>query len=221
MISEAAACRWQPDRLRLLLLLDACEAADLAPVPVLRLHALAFLSNVLSPIWSVESYDGKILKRRGGPFYPELQKQLDRLVGLGLVAVHDVRYVEEEGKWRIEAKFSLMSGMADTIISDAQLFMDERSVSEFFRRLAFSISRIREPLEDLVKFDATWSDARTGVGDVIDFAEWRRANYSVFAARVFENLSAKGATIGRGDKLHLYMRFLERKWPGAAVRITR
>jgi hypothetical protein len=198
MISEAAACRWQPDRLRLLLLLDACEAADLAPVPVMRLHALAFLSNVLSPIWSAESYDGKILKRRGGPFYPELQRQLDRLVGLGLVAVHDVRHVEEEGKWRIEARFSLMPGMA-------------------------------QPLEDLVKFDATWSDARTGVGDVIDFAEWRRANYSAFAARMFENLSAKGATIGRGDKLHLYMRFLERKatsligaeWPDAAVRITR
>jgi hypothetical protein len=228
-MSATAECQWQPDRLRLLLLLDACEAADLTPIPVMRLHALAFLSNVLSPIWSVNSYDGKILKRRGGPFYPELQSQLDRLVGLGLVGVHDVRHIEEEGKWRIEAKFSVNPGMADTIIADAQIFVDERSVTEFFRRLAFAISRLRQPLEELVKFDATWSDPRTGAGDVIDFSEWRRANYSVFAARMFENLSAKGVKIGRGDKLNLYMRFMERKatsgagkeWPEAVNLIAR
>lgn len=110
------------DRLRLVLLLDACEAADLTPVPVMRLHALAFLANVLAPIWSVESYDGKILKRRGGPFYPELQKQLDRLVGLGFVTIHGVRHINDDGRWRLDGSFAVNTNATAHIIEAARLF---------------------------------------------------------------------------------------------------
>jgi hypothetical protein len=199
------------DRLRLILLLDACEAADLSPVPIARLHALAFLANVLAPIWSIASYDGKILKRRGGPFYPELQKQLDRLVGLYLVEISDVRHTEEDGQWRLEGSFGLNGSRSQKIIEFASNFADERNAIVFLRRLAFAASRLREPLEQLVLFDAIWSDQRTGVGDVIDFSEWKAANYSAFAAEVFGELGPSGPTIGRGDKLPLYMRYLERK----------
>lgn len=199
------------DRLRLLLLLDACEAADLSPVPIARLHALAFLANVLAPVWSIGSYDGKILKRRGGPFYPELQKELDRLVGLGFVEVTGVRHIEDEGHWRLEGAFALNISITREIIEVAKSFADERAVISFLRRLAFVVSRLRDPIEKLVEFDATWSDKRTGVGDVIDFSEWKSANYSAFAAEMFDDLGPKGPTIGRGDKLPLYMRFLERK----------
>ncbi|MHB8268620.1 hypothetical protein [Bradyrhizobium sp.] len=204
------------DRLRLILLLDACEAADLSPVPIARLHALAFLANVLAPIWSVGSYDGKILKRRGGPFYPELQKQLDRLVGLGFVEITGVRHVEDQGHWRLEGSFGLNTKRTKEIIEFAKIFAAERDAVAFLRRLAFAASRLGKPLEDLVIFDATWSDKRTGVGDVIDFSEWKSANYSAFAAEMFDELGPPGPTIGRGDKLPLYMRFLERKAHGKA-----
>jgi hypothetical protein len=202
------------DRLRLILLLDACEAADLAPVPVMRLHALAFLANVLAPIWSVRSYDGKILKRRGGPFYPELQKQLDRLVGIGFATVTDIKQVNEDGRWRLDGSFALVTVTTKQIIERAKLFAAERDAMEFLRRLAFATSRLGQPLENLVTFDATWADQRTGVGDVIDFAEWKAANYSAFAAQMFEKVTPQGLTIGRGDKLPLYLRFLELKANG-------
>jgi len=202
------------DRLRLVLLLDACEAANLTPIPVRRFHALAFLANVLAPIWSVGSYDGKILKRKGGPFYPELQKQLDRLVGLGFVAVSGVRHVNEEGQWRLEGSFGLNSSMTAEIVSTAKLFHSERASMEFLRRLAFAASRLKEPLENLVLFDVTWSDGRTGTGDVIDFSEWKAANYSAFAANTFDKVAPHGLSAGRGDKIQLYMRLLERKAHG-------
>jgi hypothetical protein len=202
------------DRLRLILLLDACEAADMAPIPVMRLHALAFLANVLAPIWSVGSYDGKILKRRGGPFYPELQKQLDRLVGLGFVTVTGVRQVNEDNQWRLDGSFALRTDTTQHIIECAKIFAAERDAIEFLRRLAFAASRLRQPLENLVRFDATWSDQRTGIGDVIDFSEWKMANYSAFAAQMFERVAPHGPTVGRGDKLPLYMRFLELKAHG-------
>jgi hypothetical protein len=202
------------DRFRLILLLDACEAADMTPIPVMRLHALAFLANVLSPIWSVQSYDGKILKRRGGPFYPELQKQLDRLVGLGFVSVTDICHVQDEGRWRLNGSFSLRSEPSNAVIDLAKSFRAERDTMEFLRRLAFAAARLKKPVEDLIQFDATWSDKRTGVGDVIDFSEWKEANYSAFTAHTFETLGPLGPTIGRGEKLPLYMRFLERKANG-------
>jgi hypothetical protein len=76
------------------------------------------------------------------------------------------------------------------------------------------VSRLKRPLEDLVQFDATWSDKRTGVGDVIDFSEWQEANYSAFAAQTFGELEPLGNTIGRGEKLPLYLRYLERRAHG-------
>src|SRR2546422_4375809 len=64
---------------RLIALLHAAEGAGLVPLRITRLHSFAYLSNVLAPVWDMAALDGKILKRRGGPFYPNMQRDLDRL----------------------------------------------------------------------------------------------------------------------------------------------
>ena len=74
-------------RIRLILLLDAAESAGLTPLPILHLHTFAYMSNVLSPVWDVPVLEGKVLKRRGNPFYTSLQYDLDRLVGMGVVLI--------------------------------------------------------------------------------------------------------------------------------------
>ncbi len=197
--------------LRLVLLLDACEAADLTPIPVSRFHALAFLANILAPVWSEHSFDGKILKRSGGPFYPDLQRELDRLVGLGIASVHNVGHVKERGRWRLEGAFALNDRRAKSVIEFSDAFESERATRDFFRRLAFASSRLKTPVEQLVFQDVTWSDQRTGTGDVIDFSEWQIANYSASAAQYFERVSPRGVRMSRGDKLQLYMHLLERR----------
>jgi hypothetical protein len=199
------------DRLRLILLLDACEAADLCPIPVMRFHALIFMSNVISPIWSLDSYDGKVLKRKGGPFYPELQRELDFLIGLGLVTIHDVGHAQTDGRWRLEGSFGLNFSATRTLLERAANFRAEREVVQFVRRLAFSVARLDLPLEQLVAFDATWSDMRTGVGDVIDFSEWRRANYTAYTVKSVNAVLPNGITGTKGDNLQIYMRYLERR----------
>lgn len=199
------------DRLRLLLLLDACEVADISPVPIMRFHALAFLANVLGPVWSLDSYEGKILKRRGGPFYPELQEQLDHLIGLGLVSIRNLGHSLIEGRWRLEGDFALNVKVTKPLLDIAASFSSERKVMTFLRRLAIAASQTDEPIEALVGFDATWSDQRTGTGDVIDFSEWRRANYSAYAIQAFEQSGSKGVSSTRGDRLQVYMRYLERR----------
>lgn len=204
------------DRLRLILLLDACEAASLTPIPVMQFHALAFLANVLSPVWSVESYDGKILKRDDGPYYPELQTELDRLIGLGLVTIRDVRYVNDSGRWRLEGAFGLNASLAQPVVEDAKEFADEREIIGFLRRLAFAVARLKAPIDQLIKFDSTWSDLRTGTGDVIDFSEWRIANYSAFTARLFDLQLPRNLPASRGDQVQLYLHLLAKRASDAA-----
>jgi hypothetical protein len=205
------------DRLRLILLLDACEAADLSPVPLARFHAIAFLANVLSPVWSVESYDGKILKRQGGPFYPALQYELDALIGIGVANIHNVRYlVETDESCRLDGTLSLNIDRSRQLISVSTRFEEEREISSFLRRLAFAASRLHRPVEDLVAYDPTWADRRTGTGDVIDFAEWSRANYSAFAAESFDGCFPNRFKTGSGEKLQLFMRLLEQRANGTS-----
>src|SRR5437016_336881 len=81
-------------RVRVIALIDAAENAGLNPIPILRLHALAYLSNVLAPVWNMPALDGKVLKRRGGPFYPALQRDLDFLVGAGVVVISGLIHVQ-------------------------------------------------------------------------------------------------------------------------------
>src|SRR5437762_5002289 len=76
-------------RARIILMLDAAERLSITPLRAIRLHAFAYLSDVLSPVWQLPSFDGKILKIDGGPYYPDLQQDIDRLVVLGLVRVSD------------------------------------------------------------------------------------------------------------------------------------
>jgi hypothetical protein len=96
-------------------------------------------------------------------------------------------------------------------VEGSRLFAAERNASIFLRRLAFAVSRLHQPLEKLVRFDATWSDRRTGVGDVIDFSEWKAANYSAFSAQMFAKAVPRKLAVSQGDEVQLYMRFLERK----------
>jgi hypothetical protein len=140
-----------------------------------------------------------------------LQRELDRLVGLGLVTVHDVGHVKERGRWRLDGSFALEDRRAKGVINFADAFETERATKEFFRRLTFASARLKAPIEQLVVEDVTWADKRTGTGDVIDFSEWQAANYSASAAQYFDRVSPRGLRLSRGDRLQLYMHLLERR----------
>src|SRR5207248_10656921 len=56
-------------RVRLIQMLDAAERLGIAPLRAARLHGFAYLADVLSPVWHLPAFDGKILKIEGGPHY--------------------------------------------------------------------------------------------------------------------------------------------------------
>lgn len=201
--------RW----IRLILLLDAAESAGLAPIQVLQLHILAYMSNVLSPVWDIPVFDGKVLKRKGGPFYPSLQSDLDRLVGMGVVIVSHISHeLDQDQRWHLEGSFRLHRVFADGILQRVRTFRDEYELSHFVKELAYALSALsNDDLGSATKEDATYADPMIDAGNVVDFAEWAKMNYSANAAQNFKHLIPGNAIATRGEMLHLYVYHLYRR----------
>ena len=203
-------------QVRLLILLSSAEEAGISPLRILRLHAFAYLSNVLAPVWKLHALDGKVLKRRGGPFYPALQRDLDRLVGIGLVKIGGLGHVQDdERRWRLEGWYRLNHEFSDAVLNCVASYEEERKLLSFIQELAFALSALSDDeLDKAVSEDATYSDPLVSFGNIVDFDEWRRKNYSANAAQRFETLLSNGAHATRGEMLHLYVRHLNRRLHG-------
>ncbi|CAB1058850.1 hypothetical protein D1BOALGB6SA_3608 [Olavius sp. associated proteobacterium Delta 1] len=198
---------------RILILLDGAEHAGLIPMGIIPFHGFEYLANVMAPVWDMPALNGKILKRKGGPFYPTLQRDLDRLVGLGMVQISNVTHVQDSPKkWRLEGKYRLNRSMAQPAIDYLHKLPDEERFSSFVSELAYAISALGEDeLERAFVEDATYSDPETSDNNVVDFDEWRRRNPSVNAANYFDELMPGGTKATVGEKLHLYVRHLRRR----------
>ncbi len=205
-------------RVRLIVLLEACREAGIDPLPTLRLHFIAYLANVLSPVWEMPSVDGSVLKRRGGPFYPDLQRDLDRLVGIGMVQVQDLRHIrlDDDDHYRLEGSYRLNQGHAKPILTFLDTLPDEAAAARFVRELVLALSALSdEEIDRAIGEDATYANPNIGDNNVIDFAEWIDTNYSAAAAEKVGNLIPTGAVVGASEKVHLYVRHLRRRLQGA------
>lgn len=198
---------------RLLLLLEAAEKAGLTPIGVAPLHAFAFLANVLAPVWQMPALDGKILKTRSGPFYPDLQQDLDRLVGLGMVEISDVGHILDLGsRWQLEARFFIRRDLAQPAVD---LLSEEwgEPILPFLVELGYALSALDGiELKNALVEDATYCDPLTSVNNVLDFDEWSKRNPSASAAVYFDNFMPAGIRATPGEKLHLYVRHLRRRY---------
>lgn len=201
-------------RVRLIILLKASAEAGMDPLPTLRLHLVAYLANVLSPVWDMPSVDGAVLKRRGGPFYPDLQRDLDRLVGLGVVRVTNLRHIrlDDNDHYRLEGSYRLNPEFAEPILNHLQSMPDEAAAAIFLRELVLALSALSdEEIDRAVTEDATYADPRVGQDNIIDFSDRSRTNYSATAAEKVGSLVPTGAVVSASEKVHLYVRHLQRR----------
>ena len=197
-------------RVRLLMLLDGAECAGIAPMRLRHLHTYAYLVNVLAPVWATSSLDGSLLKRLDGPFYPALQGDLDRLIGLGLVDISDLGHVlDEDARWRLDGRVALNLPLAGRTLDVVRTFPEERDVEVYIREIGFAVASLTAfELEKLSEQDPTYSDEMIAYGNIVDFDEWKDVNYSANAAKQFSSLYA---TSTPGELLHMYVRHLRRR----------
>ena len=206
------------------MLLDAAERAAIAPIASDRLHAFAYLADVLSPVWGLPPFDGKVLQLDGGPHYPELQEELDHLVVLGLVEVQELRYVGcGRSGARIEGNYGLyfesrhlsrlLAGLGSEGPDEA-IDSEDCRVHRFLVELAGALATLpAREIEKATSVDVTYRSK--GVGEnIIDFGSWtsdpRSDNPTWRTADRFDEFLPDDATLTGGEKLFLYADYLGR-----------
>lgn len=196
------------------MLLEAAENAGLTPISVLQLHALVYLANVLSPVWNLPPEKRIVLRKRGGPYYPEVQNEVDALVGRGIVGIEGLKHMRDvDGRWRLEGGFFLDSlDAADSITKAIRNFDDERQLFAFYRELAFAFASIAGAERgQVVEEDAIYA-VDVGEEVLIDFADWKQENYAEQAANFFDQVMPDGQPASAAQKLHLYAQHLKQRY---------
>lgn len=195
---------------RVLTLLDALAAAGLAPSSSRALHELAYLANVLAPVFDLPPLDATLLKRKSGPYYPELQQTIDRLVGRGLVEAQELRYEldEIEQRYRISASYLLRWSEVHAALNRYRELYPVEAL--FLEELAAAYSALSDAEQGHVAVgDARYADVSVDVNNVIDFGEWSSAekNFSRNAAMTF----APGMHLPPAERLYLYLDHLQQR----------
>jgi hypothetical protein len=209
-------------RARILLLLDAAERAGVAPLPTDRLHAFAFLADVLSPVWRLVAFDKVVVKATGGPFYPELQREMDRLVAAGLLEVSNISYISRpQGGARIVGCYGLRfaSPHLETLLSQLgarsgkdALDPHDSQIHEFLVELAGALARLPDDqIDRAAASDVTYSDRAIDNDNLIYITPNARPNRTVQTTERFDEFMPDGSHLSPGEKLYLYATYLGRR----------
>lgn len=180
-------------RVRLLQLLDAAERAGIAPIDVGRLHAFAYLADILSPVWSLSPFQSRLAKTGRAPYFPDLQRELDNLVAMGLAEVSDLDYRAAPGETRVRlvAKFALNFQQASVHALLAAMDLDEeaRATRDYLTGLANALASLRdEDIAAAATEDATYSDPSLGTQDYVDLQVAAKGSRTQTAVATLEKL---------------------------------
>jgi hypothetical protein len=196
----------------ILLLLDSAERAGLTPIETPRFHTLAFFANCLAPVYDLPAASDKIIKFARGPFYPDFQWDLDRLVAMGFVELRSFEPFQDARGWWFTASY-VASARALHSIEYLRESPRLARIHAFQRELASAFADLPDVVQGTSpERDATFADPTVPEGALIDFAAWAD-NHSGQAAEAVSQLVGPGLRLGPRDRIHLYFRYLGRVEP--------
>lgn len=199
--------------IRVLALLDGLAEASIFEAPLRVVHELAYLSNVLAPVFELAPFNASLLKRRGGPYYPELQETIDSLVGRGMIFASGIRYepVPEEKRHRLNANYSINYDLARSALQAYREMYAETGEPFFIGELCAAYSTLADQdLGKAFRFDARYADSDVDTNEVIDFGQWSHAastNFSRNAAMSFR----PGESLQPAERIFMYIEHVQRK----------
>jgi hypothetical protein len=200
---------WVRRRCWVLLLLEAAQRAGLTPVPGWQVHRMAFLADCLAPLYGIPPLSGKILKYQRGPFYPDLQWEMDRLAVQRLGRIGNIHHrTFKDGAW-LFADYSLTRGGMEAAAEAGILSPRMHEVRLFILEVAGAYEELHAPARKRAALeDATYSNPDILDQEVIDFSSLR-SNFSVRATEAFQNYVPGAIPLNRRDRLYLYFRYLD------------
>ncbi len=162
------------DRMWTLCLLEQATIVGIAPATRDVLFALAYFANCAADAFDAPASQSVLIKQEGGPQYPRVVENLDRLVGTGLAKVSNV--VSTMGLRKMSVQYFAASRATDLlneICSDSVAFSLMRN---FHRFSAISFGELG--IGNLIagaRAEASYSDAAVGFGDLINLGEFGSA----------------------------------------------
>lgn len=194
-----------------LLLMRACEKTGLQPVPLHTFHRLIYFGNCLAEVYSYQPPAQLVMKQKWGPYYPDAQLDIDRLVIMGLLDIDSLRWESTAaGVWK-SACFSITKSgfaLAVTLTQTARWFSE---ADRFLFDLCAAYASLADSRVDKAsRKDLTYAQPGFDVGSVIVFSDARR-NPSASGARALASAAPVMAAPNRQHQLRLYMKFLEGK----------
>lgn len=194
---------------RLVSILRSAEMSGFTPLPELALHTIAYLADALSPVWGFPILDAQILKQPTRPYFPALQRDLDRLIGRGVVRV-DSLHIARRGTTAapVTATYSLTE-LAEPALDAIQSSEHFGRQFEFVREVTFAAASLGpDGLNSVGAVDASYSDPLADFGSVIDLTDstlqWPT---SAQVAQRFRVLAPE-AQLTDAQVVHLYLRHL-------------
>jgi hypothetical protein len=197
-------------RVWVLLAVEASDRAGLLPMGKTRFHRLIFLSNCLAELYDATPPAKRVLKYKRGPFYPDVQWQLDRLTAMSLVRVENLLIAEDvHGPW-MEADYSI----TESGISTAETIRAApvgRATGLYIDELVFAFSRLAtRQLDEIPLRELNYDAPGIAEGALITFED-RRSNLAVRMTSDFERLAPKALTNRFREKLQIYLRYIEKE----------
>lgn len=199
-------------RIWILLLMDALERSAITPIAQMRFHRLVFLSNTLAPVYDLDPCKASLVKDKRGPFYPDIQWDIDRLVVSGLFSMDtNNNRIKKKDYW-IDASYGLTK-VGHALTQEVLKRAGYESLHKFLFEVVAAYTPLTDEEQRLAAFsDATYSDANIRNDEVIDFGEWKdlRYNYSFQATELIDQLSERPFPFKNRDKIHMYFKYLAR-----------
>ena len=192
-------------------LFDALDRAGLRPVSAGQLHTLWYLLNALAPVWRLQPFDAALLKTDREPYFPNIQSDLDRLVGMGILVV--TRLIPSTDQARLKGLFALNRNFADPVLTAMREIEEESNILQFLDEVVQASNRLTQTEQKVaLAKDATYGDQSVDTGNVIDLGEWLAHDRSTPTAEVLEVIErVSGRSMLPAELMEIYVDHLGRR----------
>ncbi len=180
----------------------------LTPLASAQLHVLLYLANTLAPLFEVVRVRGQVLKRGPYPFYPDVQREVDRLSFCGVLRID---HVDFGPKGHLSAHYSLGIHGRHLHASIVDSAKEAQRTARLFRELVSAcFGKFLGSKTAIGPADANYGSNEVLEGRIVDFSEWQDENRNMDVARyLIEQLRSLQPRAAR-DGVRLYCEYLDR-----------
>lgn len=191
-----------------LLAADACDRAGLTPISKERFHRLIFLSNCLAELFFTTPPTKRVIYYKRGPFYPDVQWQLDRLSTMDLLTIANLSLeLDRHGPWT-KATYSITSHGIRTadVIRSTPLGV---KTSDYIDELVYGFASLGERhLDDVAFRELNYAAPGLTEGVLITFDD-AETNRALRKTTEIANVAPQVLSALVREKLQLYLKYIE------------